>query len=601
MRRTSATIVPVVVALAGTLAAAAGVLSVTGRPSAASERTPPSDVPTCGEAPTVLSGTATPEQAKSYEFVPFRVPEGTARIEIGYTWTPNDAGVVDLGVWDQHGTSGPEAFRTWAGSRQGRIDTGTAPLVIAADRNERTVVARPVEPGIWHVELGLAAVEAPLEWRVEVRCVPGPAPTPLPSDPVDPNVVIRDEPGWYAGDFHLHGYHSSPDGPDPDDMVAKAVAAGLDIIPVTEYVTPAHWDRLGTTQRTHPDVLIWPGREVISYFGHMIVLSETPGEVEYRVGFTPPEADRPITPADIQQGAAADGGLVSLAHPTIFPPDTFGSACRGCFFERLDELDLERLTALEVVTEGSVAELGGTEVPNPFVRTAVELWEGFLRDGHRITAVSGSDDKSGDSYGSTSTMVYAEQLSRPAVDRAIRQGHAYVRGVGNESPTMDLRATADDGSTGIFGDTLVTDRAEIAITVRGGEGQVLSVRRNGTEVERLPITTPEFSHTVTASRTDDEGPLGTFWGAEVLDTTRFPGTDVPTVIANPVFLADRPAADVTSPTFTPTGSLRPVAESTSSPGEDSSTGSSWPFAGLAVIAALVTAGSVALVARRRSR
>ncbi|MFZ4519017.1 MAG: CehA/McbA family metallohydrolase [Microthrixaceae bacterium] len=583
---------------------AAGVVVLMSPLAAARPHQVREDPPVCGDTVTTLRGTATPEREKSYELVPFRVPPGTARIEVGYTWTPTDAGVVDLGVWDQHGTSGPAAFRTWAGSRQGRIDKGTAPLVIAPDRNERTVVARPVEPGVWHVELGLAAVAAPLEWRVDLRCVPGEQAPALRPDPVDPNVVARPGPGWYAGDFHLHAYHSSPTGPEPDEMVAKAVAAGLDIIPVTEYVTPAHWDRLGAAQRAHPDVLIWPGREVISYFGHMIVLSETPDEVEYRVGFTPPGADRPITPADIQRGAVADGALVSLAHPTIFPPDTFGAACRGCFFQKLDELDLDRLTALEVVTEGSVAELGGRPVPNPFVRTAVELWERFLREGHRITAVSGSDDKSGDGYGSTRTMVYAEQLSRPAVDEAIRRGHAYVQGVGRESPTMELRATAPDGTSGIFGDTLVAAEASIEMTVRGGAGQVLSVRRNGTEVERVPITSADFTHTVRATRAPDEGPLGTFWGAEVLDTNRFPGTDVPTVIANPVFLADRPAPEPTLPTFRPTGSLRADTAPASPELQPGSGGVPWgPVAAAAAVAGLVlvVGGVAAAVSRRRSR
>ena len=65
--------------------------------------------------------------------------------------------------------------------------------------------------------------------------------------------------------------------------------------------------------------MIWPGREVITYFGHMIVLSETPSVVEHRVGYDG------IGIGDIQREAAADGALVSIAHPTVFPPATFGS------------------------------------------------------------------------------------------------------------------------------------------------------------------------------------------------------------------------------------------------------------------------------------
>ena len=552
---------------------------------------------TCGDTPTTVRGTARPGQQTTYELFPFVVPEGTARIEVGYAWEPGDGGVIDLGVWDADGTSGPDAFRTWAGSRQGRLDQGTAPLVIAPDRNERTVVPDAIQAGTWHVELGYATVEQPLDWRIELRCVPGDAAEPLAPDPVDPTAVIADAPGWYAGDFHLHAYHSNPEGPEPDQMVAKARDAGLDIIPVTEYVTPAHWDRLGAAQRDHPDVLIWPGREVITYFGHLIVLSETRSTVEYRVGF------RDVTVADIQRDSVSDGALVSLAHPTIFPPEQFGSLCRGCYLQMLDDLDLDRVQLLEVVTEASVAELGGRPVPNPFVRTAVELWEGLLRDGHRITAVSGSDDKLGDGYGATSTMVWAEQLSRPAVDEALRRGHAYVRGLGRESPEMELTGTTADGTVGMFGDTLVADRAELSITVRGGDGQVLSIRRNGTEVERVPVTGDTFTHTVPAARSADEGPLGTFWGAEVLDLDRFPGSEVPTVIANPVFLADRAAPGPDLPTF-----RRPGAGAGPAPaavgGKDGGTGAApWQVAGAAgalVVAGMVVAGIAVAGRRRRS-
>lgn len=583
-------------AIGTTLSAAAlCAVAAVGPAPAAEAQVEPGPPAACGDAPTTIAGTARPDQAKTYHLFPFDVPVGTARIEVGYTWDPIDGGVIDLGVWDASGPSGPDAFRSWAGSRQGRIDQGTAPLVIAPDRDERTVVADVIDPGTWHIELGYAAIDQPLSWRVELRCVPGPAAEPLTPDPVDPTTVVRDQPGWYAGDFHLHSYHSSPDGPDPDETVARAQAAGLDIIPVTEYVTPAHWDRLGAAQRAHPDVLLWPGREVITYFGHMIVLSETPSVVEHRVGYDG------ITIDDIIEPSVADGALVSIAHPTIFPPENFGSACRGCFNQMIDDMDLDAVSLIEVVTEGSVVELGDRLVANPFVRTAVERWEGLLQAGHRLTAVSGSDDKSGDGYGSTSTMVWAEQLSRAAVDEALRRGHAYVRGLGQDSPELEVTATAPDGSTGLFGDTLVTDTAELVWRVRGGEGQVLSVRRNGVEVERVPITGADVTHAVTADRVPDEGPLGTFWGAEVLDVTRFPGSEVPTVIANPVFLADRPAPEPTLPTFRAPGEVAaPPAAAPAEP-EPASSSSAWPWlaAAVLVVVVVVVAGGAFVLRRRR--
>lgn len=62
---------------------------------------------------------------------------------------------------------------------------------------------------------------------------------------------------------------------------------------------------MARAQRDNPDLLIWPGREVITYFGHMIVLGETPSGIEYRVGYEGIGLD------EIQRSAAADGALVS--------------------------------------------------------------------------------------------------------------------------------------------------------------------------------------------------------------------------------------------------------------------------------------------------
>ena len=212
----------------------------------------------------------------------------------------------------------------------------------------------------------------------------------------------------------------------------------------------------------NPDVLIWPGREVITYGGHAIVLGETPDVIEYRVG------DEGTTLGEIQQATFDDGALFGLAHPTIFPGDDGAELCRGCEFTLEDQIDLAQVDTYEVVNtsallDGDFEPVGPGQggFANPFVETAVDEWEGYLAEGYRITAVSGSDDKEGDHYGATATQVYAEQLSRPALIEALDAGHAYVqaRGVA-DSPTLELTATGADGTTGMFGDTLVTDTAE---------------------------------------------------------------------------------------------------------------------------------------------
>lgn len=162
--------------------------------------------------------------------------------------------------------------------------------------------------------------------------------------------------------------------------------------------------------------------------------------------------------------------------------------------------------------------------------------------GHKITAVSGSDSKGVEAdferrgYGTSATAVYAPNLSRAALTRAITAGHAYVRTRGvARSPALEFTATAADGSVGIFGDTLAVDFAEpvaLRTVVSGGAGQVLRYLRNGAVMLEVPITGDPFVHDFPAAfRTaEDEGPLGTFWRIETLDEQSR------TAIGNPVFL-----------------------------------------------------------------
>ena len=102
-------------------------------------------------------------------------------------------------------------------------------------------------------------------------------------------------------------------------------------------MTTWHHQSWGTVAEANPDLVIWPGREVITYDGHAIVLGETPHSVEYRAGF------RQITMGDIQRAAVADGALFGLAHPTIFP-EPLADMCRGCHADYLDAIDLDQVT-----------------------------------------------------------------------------------------------------------------------------------------------------------------------------------------------------------------------------------------------------------------
>ncbi len=533
----------IVLAVVIALAFAGMAAPAKGAPAAAA---PPRCAP--GGPPVVMTGSVTPQDAKTYRDLPFEVVAGTTRVEVGYEWADvlpvpdipvvSDVlgTVLDLGLWDEGGLGSPEGFRGWSGSRQGNTGKGQPPIWVQADTAERGYRPDPVEPGTWHVDLGIAYV-APTgaSYTVTVRCRGTEVGLPFVSQPVDAGHVARAEPGWYDGDLHLHAYHSNAQALAGPEMADAARAAGLDFVPVTEYVTNQHWRELGPVQAANPDLVIWPGREVITYFGHSIVLGETPHVIDYRHGAPG------VTLREIQTASVADGALYGIAHPTFFPAP-LSSFCRGCEFTLGDHIDWGEVTTLEVNTGPILVDntrLGGpslgVKIQNPFVLTALDLWQRLLREGHKITAVSGSDERLGPGYGTTVTAVYAEELSRQGLAAGLRAGHAYVRTRGAfDSPTVEVVASTADGQRGIVGDTLHADDATLDVHVRGADGQLLFVSKDGFPAGVVPIVGDDFRTTVAATRDPGSGPLGTFWRIDTADLQSL------TTIGNPVFLQSGP-------------------------------------------------------------
>jgi hypothetical protein len=516
----------------------------------------PDDVPRCApDAPPLrFDGRVGAADAKTYRLQPFAVAPGTGRVELSYGWaeagvlpgTPLTATTLDLGLWDARGYRSADGFRGWSGSRQGRIDLGQPPVYVEAAQAERGYVPGPIAPGVWHAEIGIAAVSPQgAEWELVVDCKSAGG-SAAADDPVDPAHVARAAAGWYHGDFHMHAYHSNANAPDWPEFIAQARAAQLDFLMVTEYVTGEHWRTLGAVQRAHPDLLIWPGREIITYFGHATTHGETPSTLEYRHGF------EDVRLGGVQRDALANGALFQVNHPTSFPGLLFENFCRGCEFTLGDDIDWNGVDTIEILNGPVLATAGdigipipGLQIENPFMRTAIRLWDERLAQGHRITGVSGSDSKGTEpddaerarrGYGSSVTAVYAQELSRPALTAAIRAGHAYVRTRGVErSPALEFRARTADGREAIFGDTLTVppdEAVELDVQVHGGQGQRLYWYRNGALLESQPIDADPFI--VRRSATRDlrtEGALGTMWRIETGDTASR------TTLGNPIFLA----------------------------------------------------------------
>lgn len=520
---------------------------------------PPSAAEICapGAAPLTFTGAVSSSDAKTYRMLPFTVAAGTGRVELSYGWVekgsspsvPGAGGFIattlDLGLWDQRGYRSASGFRGWSGSRQGRIDREQPPVFVEAGQAERGYVPGPITPGTWFADLGIAAVSPEgADWTVKVECKSAGGTLPA-ADPVDATHVARAGAGWYAGDFHMHAYHSNPNAPDWEDFIAQARAARLDFLMVTEYVTGEHWRTLGAVQRAHPDLVIWPGREIITYHGHASTHGETPGVLEYRHGF------EDVNLGTIQQAAKAAGALFQINHPTSFPGPVFANFCRGCEFELGDAIDWDQVDTIEVLNGPAIATADDLGIPlpagqaeNPFMTTAILLWEQQLAAGHRITAVSGSDSKGVDAedqrarkgYGSSATMVYAQDLSRPALRAALQAGHAYIKTRGQAgSPDLMFEASGPNGQHGIFGDTLrlsASQSAALTTTVSGGLGQLLTYFQNGVPVLSVPVLSDPFTHSLPLALRAPlgEGPLGTVWRVETRDA------ESRTTIGNPIFL-----------------------------------------------------------------
>lgn len=534
---------------------------------------PPAHAALCapgGEA-IQFTGSIGNSDAKTYRMLPFKVVAGTGRVEVSYGWTdkpglpstPLTSTTLDLGLWDQHGYRSNAGFRGWSGSRQGRIDQKQDPVFVQADVADRGYLPGVIEPGVWYADLGVGASSPQgADWVVKVECKVAGGTTPA-SDPVDQTYVARSAPGWYAGDFHMHAYHSNPRAPDWDGFITQAREAKLDFLMVTEYVTTQHWRTLGAVQRANPDLLIYPGREIITYYGHVMGHGETPHLSEYRHGF------ENVKLADIQKAARADGALFQINHPTSFPPPLFSNFCRGCYFELGSKINWNQVDTMEILNGPLLTTaddlglpLSQPQIENPFMTTALALWDQQLTAGNKITGVSGSDSKGVDAederarkgYGSSATMVYATQLSRSAIKAAVKAGRVYVktRGVAH-SPSLQFEATTADGQRAIFGDTLkvsLSGKATLRTTVTGGKGQVLSYYNGLLQLPLVPllanlpvpngVPVPVRSVVITSDSFVDEfvvgrnllgeGPLGTYWRVETRDL------QARTTIGNPIFL-----------------------------------------------------------------
>jgi hypothetical protein len=135
---------------------------------------------------------------------------------------------------------------------------------------------------------------------------------------------------------------------------------------------------------------------------------------------------------------------------------------------------------------------GGTE-DSAF--SGIPLWEHQLSLGHRLTAIGGSDnhrpfiplDQSG-AIGHPTTVVYAWELSTPAILDGIRAGRVFIDLTGSRDRVLDLSAHTASATTEMGGTLEAHQGNDVALEVHvaGCQGASVHVIVDGAESSLLP-------------------------------------------------------------------------------------------------------------------
>jgi hypothetical protein len=410
-----------------------------------------------------------PTGGPDHFFIPFDVPPGIVEIQVRHE-TLASANILDWGLDDGAGTRG------WGG--------GTSkPAVLNAEAASPGYIRGEIKPGRWRVIGGKAKIEqSPATYHVEIelrtKTTLGPQ---KDRKPYVPRVAKR-EPGWYAGDFHVHSRDSTDASPSVDDIAVYARAHGLDFVEISDHNVFGGQDYFADAAEAHPDLLLLPGVEYTTYAGHANGIGATHW-VDHKIG-QPGIAIGGAVDAFHEQGA-----LFSINHPKLDLHQ-----CIGC--EWRHDLDGSKIDAVEIANLGQ-ANGGAIMLPG-----ALGFWDHLCANGHHAAALGGSDDHhAGESTGMFATkigepvtMVYAEELSAAGILEGIRNNRTVVKLRSAADPLVDL--TAEPGTAA---EPEGTRHLHAKVTgLAGVPGAIVGVRlvKNALPMESVLVPADGFTHDV---------------------------------------------------------------------------------------------------------
>jgi len=424
-----------------------------------------------------LTGTIAGDDHQSYKRVPFPVPEGVDRLVVAFDYDGReDKTVIDLGIEDMHG------FRGASGGNKPHF-------TIARSDATPSYLAGPIDGGEWALALGIPNIRQGVtsRWRARIWFLRG-AEAQMPPPPTEGR-----GPGWYRGDLHMHTGHSDASC-DSDAgrrvpcplfrTVEAAKARGLDFIAVTEHNTSSHANALFEVQDYFDRMLLIPGREITTFFGHFNVFGIT-SPIDYRI-----TRGGSVTFDTIADRVHDLGGIVSINHPGL----PSGEICMGCGWT-MDGVDYAKADAIELVNGASLAS---ADRDAEGIVSAIPFWTQRLSDGYAMAPLGGSDNHDPDgeglrAVGTPLTVIEAADLTPQALFQGIREGRTFIVVDPSIAPLHVDFVAAADGQTAQMGGVLRSTNPTVRLKpdVTAPAGGVIQFYRGEQRIAELPLADAE--------------------------------------------------------------------------------------------------------------
>lgn len=425
------------------------------------------------DADLALTGTITDADHQSYRRAVFTVPEGVDRLVVAFDYDGReDKTVIDLGIEDMHG------FRGASGGNKPRF-------TIARSDATPSYLAGPINAGEWALALAIPNIRKGVsaQWHARIWFLKG-SEAQLPPAP-----TAGRGPGWYRGDLHTHTGHS--DGSCNSEKgrrvpcplfrtIESAKARGLDFVSITEHNTTSHAGALYEAQAFFDGMLLIPGLEITTFFGHFNIF-----------GITSPIDFRIVEGGDITFNTIADkvhelGGIVSINHPGL----PSGEICMGCGWS-MEDADYEKADAVELVNGSSLAS---ADRDAEGVLSAIPFWTQRQAEGYALTPLGGSDNHDPDrqamgAVGSPVTVIEAHDLTPQALFEGIRAGRSFVQVDPDVAPLhLDFSARGEGKMAPMGGALQIAGTAvRLLPEVQGPAGSVIEFYDGQTLIAALPL------------------------------------------------------------------------------------------------------------------